>query len=78
MKRSEPVGNCGCNLIRTEKGLHMEDCPLHKAAPTMETAIRSMLVNINLSLKMGVNNAYLRLAVQTGEAALKAAEGRAS
>ncbi len=74
--RNEMVDDCGCKLTRTEKGLHMEDCPLHKAAPTMEIAIRSMLVNINLALKMGVNNAYLRLAVEAGEAALKAAEGR--
>jgi hypothetical protein len=29
---SEPVGNCGCRLERTEKGLKMVDCPLHSAA----------------------------------------------
>ncbi len=33
--RSEPVGTCGCQLVRTEKGLEMVDCPLHKAAPEM-------------------------------------------
>ncbi len=33
--RSEPVGKCGCQLVRTEKGLGMVDCPLHKAAPAM-------------------------------------------
>ncbi len=33
--RSEPVGRCGCQLVRTEKGLEMVDCPLHEAAQEM-------------------------------------------
>jgi hypothetical protein len=43
------------------------------AAPTMEIAIRSMLVNINLALKSG-NDGYLRLAIEGGEAALAKTE----
>jgi hypothetical protein len=29
---NEAVDGCGCRLERTENGLHMVDCPLHKAA----------------------------------------------
>ncbi len=39
------------------------------AAPTMDIAIRSMLININLALKSG-NDGYLRLAIEGGEAAI--------
>ena len=28
----ENVGDCGCRLVRTETGLHMQDCPLHATA----------------------------------------------
>ncbi len=49
---------------------------LISAAPKMETAIRSMLVNINLALKMGISDAYLSLAIEAGEAALKEATGK--
>jgi hypothetical protein len=33
--RKENIDNCGCQLIRDEKGLHMIDCPLHAAAPEL-------------------------------------------
>ena len=45
------------------------------AAPTMDTAIRSMIVNINLAL-INSDNAYLRLAIKAGEQALAKAEGK--
>ncbi len=32
MKRSEKVGECGCQLVRDGMGLRMIDCPLHKKA----------------------------------------------
>jgi len=37
--KSDPVGECGCKLIRTEHGLHMQDCPLHAAAPELLAAL---------------------------------------
>ncbi len=43
------------------------------SAPTMDIAIRSMLVNINLALKSG-DNAYLKLAINAGEQAISKAE----
>jgi hypothetical protein len=36
--RTEKIGDCGCVLTRTEHGLHMEDCPMHAAAPEMLAA----------------------------------------
>lgn len=28
----EPIDQCGCRLVRTANGLHMQECSLHKAA----------------------------------------------
>ncbi len=42
MKRSEPVGNCGCQLVRDGKGLKMIDCSLHKAAPDLLEACKDV------------------------------------
>ena len=39
--RSEAVDKCGCRLERTEKGLHMVDCPLHEAAPVLLEACKA-------------------------------------
>ncbi len=54
---------------------HEANARLIAAAPTMETAIRSMLVNMSLALKGG-GEAYLRLAIEAGENALKSVEGK--
>ncbi len=40
MARSEPVGDCGCQLVRDEDGLRMIDCPLHAAAPELLEACK--------------------------------------
>jgi hypothetical protein len=40
MKRSEKVGDCGCQLVRDGTGLRMIDCPLHKAAPDLLEACK--------------------------------------
>ncbi len=55
--------------------IEWNDAYLIAAAPTMDTAIRSMLININLALKSGCDG-YLRLAIEAGESALKKADGR--
>ena len=42
----DPVGACGCKLVRTERGLTMQDCALHAAAPELLEALRSVLPNV--------------------------------
>jgi hypothetical protein len=54
---------------------HEGNAQLIAAAPTMETAIRSMIVNIRLGLKHD-QQAFYRLAIEAGEAALEAVEGK--
>ena len=41
MERSEPVGNCGCQLARDKDGLRMIDCALHKSAPDLLEACKA-------------------------------------
>lgn len=48
--RTEPVGNCGCELIRDENGLRMVDCPVHAAAPDLLEACQEMLNLIDTNL----------------------------
>ena len=43
MKRSEPVGECGCQLVRDKDGLKMIDCPLHRAAPELSEACKDFV-----------------------------------
>ena len=40
--RQEPVGTCGCRLVRTESGLSMKDCPLRAAAPRLLAALEEI------------------------------------
>lgn len=61
------------NMAEGKANAHL--IALIAAAPTMETAIRSMLVNIGLGLKSGNEN-YFRLAIKAGETAISKAEGR--
>lgn len=68
--RREKVDNCGCLLTRTENGLHMNDCPLHAAAPAMDRALRYVLINLSLAEKAGASNGYIGLAKRAAELAL--------
>ncbi len=74
------IEDSGGKLIATisyeQDGYVQANARLIAAAPTMDIAIRSMLVNIKLAIRMGANDAYLRGAIEVGEAALAKAEGK--
>lgn len=42
------IDDCGCKLQRLEHGLHMENCPLHAAAPDLLEALKDVFRNIPL------------------------------
>ena len=50
---AEPVGECGCRLVRVEHGLRMEDCPLHAAAGEMRDLLAAAVARIGLENKEG-------------------------
>lgn len=45
--KSEPIDECGCQLVRTAKGLHMQECSLHKMAPKLMEACKEALSALN-------------------------------
>lgn len=56
MKRSEPIGKCGCQLVRDESGLKMIDCPLHKSALELLEACKRLMVEVDQN-KAKINGA---------------------
>ena len=50
---SEPVGECGCRLVRVVQGLRIEDCPLHAAAGQMRDLLAAAVARVGLENKEG-------------------------
>ena len=78
-KRSEAVGNCGCKLERTEKGLKMVDCPLHKAAPDLLAALEGLFEHCSMIHKHwgeGGNQKEADATIKAGREAIEKARSK--
>lgn len=70
-----PIANVFDYFADDEGSTGRANAKLIAAAPSMEIAIRAMIVNINLSLKSGCDE-YLKLDIEAGEEILVKIEGK--
>ena len=80
--RTEKVDDCGCVLERDDTGLHMQDCPLHAAAPDMLAALleaRAMLETAKQYFPKSITNrdrySLLNVLANAIEPAIRKARG---
>jgi hypothetical protein len=57
----EKVGDCGCRLVRTETGLHMQDCPVHATAEEFMAVLKIVAMEVESAREAG--DACLKLPI---------------